>query len=475
MTNFSDNDKKEILNLKVTQMKDLLTSGKISNEELVNIHIDQVEKYDSRTNAICTFTPEQAVSEARKLDSNKKFDKPLSGIPIFIKDLSKTKGIRTTMGSRIYENYIPEEDDLVVEKIKNSGSIILGKSNTPEFGAGSQTFNDIFGTTSNPYDLTKTCGGSSGGAGTALAMRMSPLCQGSDMGGSLRNPAAWNNVVGFRTSIGRVPQLPSGITYNNYSVNGPMARNIDDLTLLLSVMAGYDNRIGNSINENPDKFLRLDTPNPKNIKLAFSHNLGNYPVSKEISENFSNTVKTFSNLGFIMEENYPDLENVDNVFQTYRAYSFANTHKEHIKNHRDKMKDTLIWNVEKGLSLSSLDISLAEAQRSIIDVNIAEFFENFDYLVIPTTNVLPFDKNKEYVDEIDGVKLETYIDWMSLCYAITVTGCPSISVPSGFVNGLPTGVQIVGKKLDDLGVLQIAKIFEEETKYYLKEPDIINK
>ena len=244
MTNFSDNDKKEILNLKVTQMKDLLSTGKISNEELVNIHIDQVEKYDSRTNAICTFTPEQAVSEARKLDSNKKFDKPLSGIPIFIKDLTKTKGIRTTMGSRIYENYIPEEDDLVVEKIKNSGSIILGKSNTPEFGAGSQTFNDIFGTTSNPYDLTKTCGGSSGGAGTALAMRMSPLCQGSDMGGSLRNPAAWNNVVGFRTSIGRVPQLPSDITYNNYSVNGPMARNIDDLTLLLSVMAGYDNRIG---------------------------------------------------------------------------------------------------------------------------------------------------------------------------------------------------------------------------------------
>jgi len=475
MNNFSNLDKNNILNLNIKEMRKLIISGDISSEELVNIHIDQINKFDSKTNAVCTFTPDFALNIAREQDKSKKFDQPLSGIPILIKDLNKTEGIRTTMGSRIYSDFIPKEDDLVVKKIKDSGALILGKSNTPEFGAGSHTFNDVFETTLNPYDLSKTAGGSSGGAGVALAMRMVPVAQGSDMGGSLRNPAAWNNVVGFRTSIGTVPQLPADITYNMMSVNGPMARNIDDLSVLLSCMAGYDNRIGNSINEPSERFLDLKLPDPKKIKIAYTNDLGIYPVSQDIKEAFNKSIEIFSKLGFIMEEAFPDLENVDNIFQTYRAYTFANAHKEHIVKNRDLMKDTLIWNVEKGLELKATDLALAESQRSVLDQNIAGFFEKYDFLVLPSTSVLPFDKNIEYIKEIDGVELETYIDWMGLCYAITATGCPSISIPGGFIKGLPTGIQIVGKKLDDLNVLRIAKIFEDETNFYKIQPNIIEK
>jgi len=475
MNNFSNLDKNNILNLNIKEMRKLIISGDISSEELVNIHIDQINKFDSKTNAVCTFTPDFALNIAREQDKSKKFDQPLSGIPILIKDLNKTEGIRTTMGSRIYSDFIPKEDDLVVKKIKDSGALILGKSNTPEFGAGSHTFNDVFETTLNPYDLSKTAGGSSGGAGVALAMRMVPVAQGSDMGGSLRNPAAWNNVVGFRTSIGTVPQLPADITYNMMSVNGPMARNIDDLSVLLSCMAGYDNRIGNSINEPSERFLDLKLPDPKKIKIAYTNDLGIYPVSQDIKEAFNKSIEIFSKLGFIMEEAFPDLENVDNIFQTYRAYTFANAHKEHIVKNRDLMKDTLIWNVEKGLELKATDLALAESQRSVLDQNIAAFFEKYDFLVLPSTSVLPFDKNIEYIKEIDGVELETYIDWMGLCYAITATGCPSISIPGGFIKGLPTGIQIVGKKLDDLNVLRIAKIFEDETNFYKIQPNIIEK
>jgi amidase len=474
LNNFSKNEKEKILELKVSEMKELIKSKKITAEELTSLHIEQIEKYDSKINSVCTFTPELALKISKKLDKSKDFDKPLSGIPTLIKDLNSTKGIRTTKGSKIYSDYIPDNDDLVVQNIRNSGAIILGKSNTPEFGAGSHTFNDVFGTTYNPYDTSKTAGGSSGGAGAALASRMVPIAQGSDMGGSLRNPAAWNNVVGFRTSLGRVPNYPNDISYNNFSVNGPMARNVDDIGLFLSVMAGYDPRIANSINEDSSKFIRINTPKIENLRIAYTDDLGIYPVSKQIKEGFSNIVKTFSNLGFKLENSNPDLPNVDNVFQVFRAYSFAHSHKDHIKNNKNLMKDSLIWNVEKGLNLTSLEIANAESQRLIIDKNISEFFEKYDFLILPSTSVLPFNADKEYIDNIDGKKLDTYIDWMGLCYAITVTGCPSISIPAGFSNdGLPMGVQIVGKKLDELRILEIAKLFENETKFYKTKPNII--
>ena len=440
LNNFSKSEKQSILEMKISEIKKLLETKKITSEELVNIHIEQVETYNPLINAVCTFTPDLAIEQAKKIDNDSDFSSPLSGIPTFIKDLNLTKGIRTTKGSPIYSNFIPDEDDLVVKKIKSSGAIILGKTNTPEFGAGSHTFNEVFETTVNPYNLGKTAGGSSGGAGAALAARMITIAQGSDMGGSLRNPAAWNNVVGFRTSIGRVPNLPNSKPYNTLSVNGPMARNVDDLSLFLSIMAGYDNRIGNSINEDPKIFSEIK--NIKNIdqKIAFSPDLGQYPVSKEIRESFENSINIFSNLGFKLEEAYPSLPNVDNAFQVLRAYIFADEHKDHIRNNKHQMKETIIWNVEKGLNLSSLEISEAESQRSIIDQNISQFFNQYDFLVLPTTSVLPFDIDQEYIKNIDGTELNTYIDWMALCYAITVTGCPSISIPSGFSkDGLPIG------------------------------------
>jgi len=473
--NFSKSDKLTILEMKVSEMKNLLIKNEIKAEELISLHIDQVEKFNKITNAICTFIPDQAISKAKEMDLKNDFELPLSGIPTFIKDLTATKGIRTTYGSRIYSENVPIKDDLIVERIKNSGAIIMGKSNTPEFGAGSQTFNDVFGTTNNPYDTSKTCGGSSGGAAVALACRMAPIAQGSDMGGSLRNPAAWNNVVGFRTSQGRVPNWPYDLPYNSLSVNGPMARTVDDTSLFLSVMAGYDPRFATSINEDPKIFETIIKPSDKKIlRVAYTEDLNIYPVDKDIKKVFNQSISVLSKLGIEMENAAPNLPNVDNVFQIYRAYSFAHSHKNHIKNHRDLMKDTLVWNVEKGMNLSILDMAEAESQRSVIISYMSDFFKKYDYLLLPTTSVLPFGNKIEYVDEIDGIKLNTYIDWMGLCYAITVTGYPSINVPCGFSDkGLPVGMQIVGKEKNELGVLQFAKLFENNTNFYKQKPNII--
>ena len=473
MTNFSDNDKKEILNLKVTQMKDLLSSGKISNEELVNIHIDQVEKYDTKTNAVCTFTPEQAVSEARKLDSKKKFDKPLSGIPIFIKDLTKTKGIRTTMGSRIYENDIPEEDDLVVEKIKNSGSIILGKSNTPEFGAGSQTFNEVFGATLNPYDLSKTCGGSSGGAAVAVACRMLPFADGSDLGGSLRNPANYCNVVGFRPSVGRVPSWPNESGWNSFSVDGPIAKTVEDVSLMLSVLAGPDSRSPISLSESGDIFMESLESNLKGIRIAWSPDLGGLPVDSKITKVLESKRSVFEDMGAIVEDEVPDFDDADQIFKTFRAWHFELKLGSLLPKHREKLKKTVLWNLEAGEKLSGKELGIAEINRTKLFHRLQEFMQKYDFLALPVSQVPPFPVEQEFVSEINGIKMDTYLDWMKSCYFISVTGHPAISVPCGFtVDGLPVGIQLVGRHQDDLGVLQLAHAFEKETQCHKNIPNI---
>jgi amidase len=398
---------------------------------------------------------------------------PLFGLPMAAKDLALTKGIRTTFGSPIYKDFVPAQDALFVERLKQAGALIIGKTNTPEFGAGSQTFNSVFGATKNPYDLSKTCGGSSGGAAVSLACGMTPLADGSDLGGSLRNPASFCNVVGFRPSPGRVPTWPALLGWNTLSVEGPMARTVRDVALLLSVMAGPDPRSPVSI-EQPGSIFRQSLERDfKSTRIAWTPNLGRYPVEPAVVEVCERSCKVFADLGCSVEEASPDISGADEVFQTLRAWQMAETRGEDFRRHRDLMKDTVVWNIERGLALSGTDVSRAEVARTALFHRVREFFERFDFLILPVSQVAPFPVDVDWVRNINGTAMESYIDWMGTCYAITLTASPAISVPCGFTrDGLPVGLQIVGRYHADFSVLQIAHAFEQATQFYKQHPKI---
>jgi amidase len=357
--------------------------------------------------------------------------------------------------------------------LKAAGAIIIGKTNTPEFGAGSQTFNEVFGATLNPYDLTRTCGGSSGGAAVALACGMVPLADGSDLGGSLRNPASFCNVVGFRPSPGRVPSHPAPLAWSTLAVEGPMARTVRDVAFLLSVMAGPDPRSPISINESGAVFAQPLERDFKGARIAWSRNLGRYPVQPAVNEVCDQAIPIFSELGCEIDEAQPDFSDADEVFQILRAWLFAQTKGDDFKLHRSLMKDTVIWNIEQGLKLSGQDISRAEMKRTQLYHRVREFMERHEFLVLPVSQVAPFPVEVEWVKEINGVEMQTYIDWMATCYTITLTGLPAISVPCGFTeDGLPIGLQIVGRHQRDLDVLQLAFAFEQATRYGKVRPPI---
>ena len=463
--------------LPATHLLNLLRDKQLSSEELVKAHLQQIERVNPKVNAVVTLVAEQALEKARHADSLIIKGESLSilhGLPILHKDLQETKGIRTTYGSPIYQDFIPDYDSLLIERLKSVGAITLGKTNTPEFGAGSQTFNEVFGETRNPYDLTKTCGGSSGGSAAALACGMTPLADGSDMGGSLRNPAGFCNVVGLRPSPGRVPSWPSNLGWFTLSVDGPMARTVSDVALLLAALAGPDARSPIAINEDGSKFLQplernFKKPN-KNTRIAWV-NFG-LPYQSEVKATVDAQQKVFEELGCIVEEDEPDFSEADYIFKTLRAWSFAVSHEKHLLHHGNELKDTIIWNTEEGLKLSAKDIAKAEVARTNLYHTTRAFMQRYDFMILPTVQVLPFDIKERYISEINGVKMETYIDWMKSCYYISTIGHPALSMPCGFVDGLPVGLQIVGKHQDDLGVLQLGYAYEQATQVWKQNPKL---
>ena len=467
---------RELVFLEASVQAALIASRQVSAVELLQAHLNQIERVNPKVNAVCTLVAEQALQAAQDADARQARGLPigpLHGLPVGIKDLTDTQGIRTTQGSPIYADHVPDTDALVVTRYKQAGAIVVGKTNTPEFGAGSQTFNPVFGATRNPYDLEKTCGGSSGGAGVALACGMMPIAQGSDFGGSLRNPAAWSNVVGFRNGVGRIPVWPGGLGYTSLSVQGAMGRTVRDVALQLSAIAGPDPRVPSALPFPPDVFRAPLDRDMRGMRVAWSRDLGRYPVDTVITQVCDAQRCTFEHLGCRVEDAEPDLRDADDVFQTVRAYSFAHKHAAHLTEHRHQLKRTVIWNAERGLELTALDVARAEAMRTALYQRVAAFFERYDYLCLPTTQVPPFAIEQEYPTAINGRQLETYIDWMGLCYAITVTGCPSISVPCGFTpEGLPVGLQIVGPLHADVAVLQLAHAFEQATMFYQHRPAV---
>ena len=455
------------------QVARLIRSRKVSATEVMRAFIAQIERVNPKVNAIVTFLPEQALKQAKALDRKKTPPGPLAGLPIAFKDLVATKGIRTTLGSMVYQDNVPAEDALLVERLKAAGAITLGKTNTPEFGAGSNTFNKVFGATRNPYDLSKTAGGSSGGAGAAVACGMLPFADGSDLAASLRNPGNYCNVVGFRPTPGRVPSYPAANAWDTQPVLGPIGRTVEDAAFLLSAMAGPDPRAPVSISEPGSIFAKSLNRDFRKIRVAWTRDFGGLPVEPAVTQVLEQQRKVFDSLGCVVEEACPDFAGATEAFETLRAVSFSLRYAPLLKTHRALLKDTVIWNIEQGLALDGGKIGRAEGLRTELFQRMRRFLEKYEFLLAPVNQLPPFPVEQPYPTEIAGVKMGNYLDWMKSCYYVTITSHPAISVPAGFTpEGLPVGLQIVGRYRDDFGVLQLAHAFEQATGIWKRRPSL---
>jgi amidase len=458
------------------EMARLIRAKKLSAREALAAHLKQIERVNAKVNAIVTLVPELAAAAAARADemqARKEKLGPLHGLPVAHKDLFNTRGILTTFGSPLYKDFIPTEDDIVVERIQRAGAITIGKTNTPEFGAGSQTFNKVFGATHNPYDLTKTCGGSSGGAAVALACGMVPVASGSDTGGSLRNPAAFCNVVGFRPSPGRVPNPKAAFAWSTLSTSGCLARSVADLALVLSTLAGPHPHAPLSLPEPGDFLARPLDRSFKGTRIAWFKDLNGSPFDPRVRTVIDGHRRTFESLGCIVEQAEPEFAPAETSFRILRAWNSANTYSARLHDHPDAFKDTLKAEIEEGQRLSAADLSRAETAHGVLWRGFQDFLTRYDYFVLPTTQLPPFDIATPYPTEIAGVKFESYIDWMKSCWYISATGNPAASVPAGFTpEGLPVGIQIVGRHNSDFSVLQMAHAFEQATKVGAKRPSM---
>ena len=459
-----------------TELSKLIRLKKISVQQVIGAHLDQIERLNPTLNAIVTLTAESAIAQAviadQKIAANESVG-ILHGLPVAHKDLFLTRGVRTTFGSLVYKDFVPDVDSLPVERLKKAGAISLGKTNTPEFGAGSQTFNAVFGSTPNPYDLTKTCGGSSGGGAVALASGMIALADGTDLGGSLRNPASFCNLVGIRPSVGRVPSWPEALGWQTMSVSGPMARSVQDLALAMAAMSGPDDRSPISLEAPGEIFLNPLARSFKGCKVAFSANLGGLPVEPEVARVVESSRAVFQEMGCEVVNDEPDIAEADEIFMLWRAWRTELRITPLLKEHSNQIKDTVIWNAEQGLPITGPQLARAEAKRTELYHRMREFFQKYEFLVLPVSQVAPFSIEEEYPAQINGIKMNTYIEWQKTCYLISALGNPAISVPAGFTeNGLPVGLQIVGRHLDDFGILQLAHAFEQKTLFAQRKPPI---
>lgn len=451
----------ELCELTAVELARRLRKKEVSSQEVLEAHLKRIVQVNTRVNAIVTLTAEQALVKAKHADEEAakgRFLGPLHGLPMAHKDLEDTKGIRTTYGSPIYKDFVPPQNTVMVERMQRAGGITVGKTNTPEFGAGSQTFNAVFGSTKNPYDLTKTCGGSSGGAAAALAARMVPIADGSDMGGSLRNPASFCSVVGFRTSPGRVPV---GNSWNPLSVKGPMGRTVEDTALLLSVIAGPDAGSPLSLDEPGSRFAKVTPRLFSGVKMAWCPRFAGLPFDRRVIEVIESRRKVFQGMKAVVEDTQVDFTGADEAFKTLRALSFYQRHWPKVEQHRALVKATVIAEVEAGARLTGPQVAQAEEKRSQLYTRFSQLMEKYEFLLLPVTQVPAFAVDQPYVLEIEGMKMGSYIDWMRSCYFITLTGHPAISVPAGFTKeGLPVGLQIVGRRHADMAVLELALAFE---------------
>ena len=444
----------------------LLAKRRVSARELLEAHQHRLDRLDPAVNAVVTRTPERAAAMAAAADQHLATTGttlgPLHGLPVAHKDLALVAGVRTTFGSPIFADHVPDTDQLIVARLHRAGAVMVGKTNTPEFGAGSQTFNPVFGATRNPYDLDRTCGGSSGGAAVALRCGMVAVADGSDMGGSLRNPASFCNVVGLRPSPGRVPVVPSTYPWGSLAVEGPMGRTVADVALQLSAIAGWDPRAPLSAGEPPSFFAPpLEEVPLRGLRVAVSVRLGDLPVDPAVRATVAAVADLLAEHGARVTETDPGWDGADEAFETLRAFQFELGYGTLHDRAADRMKATVRANIEAGRALRGSDVGRAERLRGQLFARTAAFFDDHDVLLTCTSQVPPFPIEQEWVDEIDGVRLDGYIAWMRSCSRITVTGCPALSLPAAFTaDGLPVGVQLVGPYRQERRLLAIGAAFE---------------
>jgi amidase len=436
----------------------LLKAGKVSPRELLDAAEARVAAVDGAVNALPTRCFERARERAKKV----KKTSLLAGLPIAIKDLTDVAGVRTTYGSPIYANNVPQQSNVVVARLEAAGALVVAKSNTPEFGAGANTFNPIFGPTRNPWDTRLSAAGSSGGSAVALATGQVWLAEGSDLGGSLRTPAAFASVVGLRPTPGRVARAPANLPYDILGVNGPMARSVADVALMLDAMAGEDPADPIALPAPTTPFAwAVKRPKPPK-RVAFSPDLGICTVDPEIATLCRKAAAELTALGVEVEEAAPDFSGAYEAFQTLRAMRFVAAREPLLKTHRGQLKDDVIWNIEEGLRLSPTDIGRAERERAALWKRVSAFFATYDLLIAPAMQAKPYPIEKIYVGEIAGTKMKSYIDWITITFAISVTGCPALAIPAGFsTEGLPVGLQIVGPPRSEARLLAAGALLEQ--------------
>jgi len=442
---------------------DLLRRGEVTPHDLLDALEARIAAVDGKVNALPTLCFERARAHADRLMRLPVAERgPLAGLPVPIKDLTAVAGVRTTHGSRIFADHVPARSDILVERLEANGGIVYAKSNTPEFGAGANTFNDVFGATLNPWNLSRSAAGSSGGAAAALATGMAWVAHGSDMGGSLRNPASFCGVVGLRPSIGRVAHTPEFQIDRTLSVQGPMARNIEDLALLLDAMTGEHPADPLSLLAPAQTFRDVLRAPARPRRVAYSATLGITPVDPEVARVTRAAADRLAAEGIVVEEAHPDLSEAHACFQVLRAVDFVVTKAAHLRNHRDLVKPEIIWNIEAGLKLTPADIERAEAQRVALAARMLAFFETYDLLLTPATIVAAFPVEQRYLAECAGHKFGNYIEWLAIAYAITLACCPALSLPCGFTaEGLPVGLQIAAPPRAEARVLAGAKLLED--------------
>jgi amidase len=453
----------------------LIHHRQISAREVMQAHLDQIHRLNPRLTAIVSLLPDEAcLALADAADgclARGESIGPLHGLPIAFKDLQPAVGFPCTRGSPIFKDDHPVADSVLVERLRAAGVIPIGKTNVPEFGMGSHTYNRVFGTTLNPYDLTKSAGGSSGGAGAALATGMLPIADGSDLGGSLRNPANFNNVVALRPTVGLVPIAPDPLPLLGFGVAGPMARSVSDVAWLLGVMAGADDRDPSCFPSDPSRFQQPLDRDLTGVRVAWCPDLGELPLDPRVRTVLDSQRKTLESLGCVVDEACPEFGNVDAIFLTIRAWRTAAVLGPLLHSHRDQLKPEAVQEIEVGLALSAADVSRAMVQHGELLERIRLFQERYSFLACAVNQVPPFDATLGWPKAIDGVTMDHYVAWMKSAYWISATFRPAISVPAGFTpEGLPVGIQIVGRHRDDLGVLQIAHAFERATGFGRMHP-----
>jgi amidase len=440
-----------------------LKAGEVTPLDLLDVLEKRIAEVNGKVNALPILCFDRARDHAKALMKKPASERGLlAGLPVPIKDLTEVSGVRSTQGSPIFKDNIPARSDVMVERLEDNGAVVYAKSNTPEFGAGANTFNEVFGATLNPWDTSRSAAGSSGGAAVALATGTAWLAHGSDMGGSLRNPASFCGVVGLRPSIGRVAHTPKFKIDRTLGVQGPMARNVEDLALLLDAMSGEHPADPLSLPALPTSFLSAARAGGKPKRIAYSPDLGITPVDPEVAAITRKAAERFSEAGAIVEEAHPDLREAHECFHVLRALDFAVSKAELLRKHRDLLKPEVIWNIEEGLKLTVERVARAEAQRIAMAARAEEFFKTYDLLLAPATIVPPFPVQNRYLAECAGKKFDNYVEWLGIVYAITLACCPALSLPCGFTkSGLPIGLQMVAAPRGEAQLLAGAKVLED--------------